>query len=297
MTDITSVAVSCRICGRPLEPGASGLCPQCGMSEAHPLPEEAKTTILDLALAFVVWGVSGGFLLAMELITRIAYWFVFKSQPKVEVTAGIAILGLALTLVMHAAGFIAAWLVVTRVGKRPFWKRLGWNWHPQFKLIHAIGLAILMMGVAIVLEKTLPHKETDLEKILGLGMNVRILVALLAVGTAPLIEEIVYRGVVYASIEGLWGRAAAFLLSAAIFAVVHVPQYWGSAAAITAILTLSLVLTGLRSWTGQLLPCVVVHMIYNGIQAVALLVAPQKLPDQNQSQAAIVNLLHVAGLW
>ncbi|MFN0083833.1 MAG: lysostaphin resistance A-like protein [Blastocatellia bacterium] len=297
MTEMNAVAVACRICGRALEPGTSDLCSQCDPGMTPPPPEEAKTTILDLALAFVVWGVSGGFLLAMELVTRLAYWFVFRSQPKVEVTAGVAILGLALTLVMHLAGFIAAWLVVTHMGKRPFWSRLGWKWHPQFKLIQAVGLAILMMGVAIVLEKTLPHKETDLEKILGLGMNVRILVALLAVGTAPLIEEIVYRGVVYASIEGLWGRAAAFLLSAAIFAVVHVPQYWGSAAAITAILTLSLVLTGLRAWTGQLLPCVVVHTIYNGIQAAALLVAPQKLPDQNQSQAAIVNLLHFVGLW
>jgi membrane protease YdiL (CAAX protease family) len=295
MMDITSVAVSCRVCGRPLEPGADdGLCPQCGLSAAS--PEKEKTTILDLALAFVVWGVSGGLLLGMELVTRVVYWFVFKSQPKVEVTVGIVMLSLGLTFVMHLAGFVAAWLVVTRVGKRPFWNRLGWNWHPQFKLIHAIGLAILMMGVAIVLEKTLPHTQTDLEKILGLGMTVRIVVALLAVGTAPLIEELVYRGVIYSAIEGLWGRAAAFLLSASIFAVVHVPQYWGSVAAITAILTLSLVLTGLRSWTGQLLPCVVVHMIYNGIQAVGLLVAPQKLSDQNQSQAAIVHLLHFVGL-
>ncbi|MDX2031095.1 MAG: CPBP family glutamic-type intramembrane protease [Blastocatellia bacterium] len=295
MMDITSVAVSCRVCGHPLEPGADdGLCPQCELRAAS--PEKEKTTILDLALAFVVWGVSGGLLLGMELVTRVVYWFVFKSQPKVEVTVGIVMLSLGLTFVMHLAGFVAAWLVVTRVGKRPFWSRLGWNWHPQFKLVHAIGLAILMMGVAIVLEKTLPHTQTDLEKILGLGMTVRIAVALLAVATAPLIEELVYRGVLYSAIEGLWGRAAAFLLSASIFAVVHVPQYWGSVAAITAILTLSLVLTGLRSWTGQLLPCVVVHMIYNGIQAVGLLVAPQKLPDQNQSQAAIVHLLHFVGL-
>ncbi len=295
MIEMNAPSVGCRICGQMIAPGTGAFCPQCNVGEALAPPEE-KTTLLDLALAFVVWGVSGGFLLSMELVTRIAYWFVFKSQPKVEVTRGVVLIGLALTFVMHIVGFVAAWLVVTRVGKRPFWERLGWRWHPQFKFVHAVGLAALMMGVAVLLEKTLPHKETDLEKVLGLGFGVRALVALLAVASAPLIEELVYRGVVYASLEGFWGRMPAFTLSTLLFAVVHVPQYWGSFAAITAILTLSIVLTGLRAWTGQLLPCVVVHMIYNGVQAVALLAAPPKAPDQNQTQAAIVSLLQLLGL-
>jgi membrane protease YdiL (CAAX protease family) len=75
-----------------------------------------------------------------------------------------------------------------------------------------------------------------------------------------------------------------------IFALVHVPQYWGSVAAITAIVSLSLVLTLLRAWTGSLLPCVATHFVYNGVQAVFLLLAPEKaletVPQHSATAAA-----------
>ena len=109
--------------------------------------------------AFIVWGVSGGFLLIVEYGVRFMYWLVNNGLPDVQITRGVVILSLAVTLMMHVAGFVAAWLVVTRIGRRPFWRTLGWGWIPQFKLVHAIGLAFLMTGVAVLLERTLPHKE------------------------------------------------------------------------------------------------------------------------------------------
>ena len=109
-----------------------------------------------------------------------------------------------------------------------------------------------------------------------MGMAIRIMVAALAVVTAPLIEEIVYRGMIYSSVEGLMGKSAAVTFVTLLFALVHAPQYWGSAAALTAILSLSLVLTLLRAWTGKLLPCVATHLVYNAIQAVVLLVRRKK---------------------
>src|SRR5262249_26438802 len=122
------------------------------------------------------------------------------------------------------------------------------------------------------------------------------MVAALAVLTAPLIEEIVYRGVIYSAVEGLWGSGVAVAFVTALFALVHVPQYWGSYAAITAILSLSLVLTLLRRWTGKLLPCVATHLVYNGIQAGLLLAASKKAPDKDQTEAALVALMCCFGL-
>jgi membrane protease YdiL (CAAX protease family) len=197
---------------------------------------------------------------------------------------------------MQLAGLAAAWMFVTRFGRRPFWRSLGWGWIPQFRLVHAIGLAFLMLGVAILLEHTLPHKETDLEKYLKMGTSIRIMFAALAVVTAPLIEEIVYRGVVYSTVEGLRGKVAAVIFVTLLFALVHAPQYWGSAAALTAILSLSFVLTLLRAWTGKLLPCFATHLVYNLVQALALLVASDEASRNQTGQIALTLVWRILGL-
>jgi len=246
-------------------------------------------------LAFVVWGVSGGFLLLLEYGFRLIFWLTNRSL-EVQITRRAAILSLAVTLLMHVAGFVAAWMVVTKFRRRPFWRTLGWGWIPQFKMVHAVGLAFLMYGIAVSLKYSLPDNETDLEKLLKLGMAIRIMVAALAVATAPLIEEIVYRGVIYMSVEGLMGKGVAVTFVTLLFALVHAPQYWGSVSSLTAILSLSFVLTLLRAWTGKLLPCVATHLVYNGIQAVGLLVASEEMLNTQPDHASLTLVWQILGL-
>jgi uncharacterized protein len=293
---MSSTLSFCPTCGRALALG--GYCPQCAPA-FHPepiTPPQFGTRRVDLLWAFIVWGVSGGFLLILDYLFRSIYWMSNYTLPEVQITRGTVILTLAVTLMMQLAGFVAAWLVVTRFRRRPFWRSLGWGWIPQFKMVHAIGLAFLMLGVAVLLERFLPHKETDLEKFLKMGMEIRIMVATLAVLTAPLIEEIVYRGVIYSSVEGWMGKGAAVTIVTLLFALVHAPQYWGSFAALAAILSLSFVLTLLRAWTGKLLPCVATHLVYNGIQAAILLLAPEAALNNQPNQAALMLGWQILGL-
>lgn len=288
----------CPTCGRALTPEPGGDCPQCSPAfQPEPItPPQSGAKWTDLFWAFVVWGVSGGFVFLAENGLRLLIWMSNIRMPEVQLTQKAIILSLAVTLIMQVAGLAAAWMVVTKLGRRPFWRTLGWGWIPQFKLVHAIALAFLMIGVAILSERALPHQETDLEKFLKMGMSVRIMVAALAVATAPLIEEIVYRGVIFSSVEGLMGKGAAVILVTLLFALVHVPQYWGSVASLAAILSLSLVLTLLRAWTGKLLPCVATHLVYNGIQAVFLLLAPDQALNNQPNQAALTFFWRILGL-
>jgi len=244
----------------------------------------------------LIWGVSGAFLLGLDALLRLVLLAMHKKIPEVEITRGVAIFTLAVTVAMQLVALGASWSYVTRFGRKPFWRTLGWRWHPQFKWVHAVALAVLMYGFGIFLSKVLPHKETDVEKILKLGALIRVMVAVLAVVTAPLVEEVVYRGVIYTAVERIGGKAVGVTAVTFIFALVHVPQYWGSVAAITAIVSLSLVLTMLRAWTGSLLPCVATHLVYNGIQAVILLVAPDKMPDAAPPKTAMMILLQWLGL-
>lgn len=299
---MSSTVYICPTCGRALAPGPGEYCLQC--SPAFP-PEPTTTPQSgakwsDLFWAFIVWGVSGGFLLILGYLIRSILWLKNRSLPEVQITQADVIFSLAITLVMQLAGLAAAWMFVTRFGRRPFWRSLGWGWIPQFRLVHAIGLAFLMIGVAILLEHTLPHKETDLEKFLKMGTAIRIMVAALAVVTAPLIEEIVYRGVFYSTVEGLMGKGVAVIFVTLLFTLVHAPQYWGSVAALASILSLSFVLTMLRAWTGKLLPCYATHLVFNSVQALALLVASEEAIKNQPDQAAltlIVSLRWVSVLF
>jgi CAAX protease family protein len=266
------------------------------MAEPTPPTPPYEATRLDLLWAFIVWGISGGFLLLLEYSFRLLLLLGGRGIPDVQLTQGAVILSLVVTFIMQVAGFVAAWLVVTRLGRRPFWRTLGWGWIPQFKPVHAVVLAFLMTGFAILLQRILPYQETDMEKLLKMGLAARIVVAALAVMTAPFIEEIVYRGVIFSTIEGLMGKAPAVIFVTLLFALVHVPQYWGSVATIAAILSLSFVLTLLRAWTGKLLPCVVTHLVFNGIQAAVLLLAPQQASDTQPNQAAITLIWRILGL-
>ena len=302
----------CPSCGRTIEAEPGTLCQQCQvrpltsvetpdsslkaqMPVAMPV-EKPSSPWGDLLWAFLVWGFSGAFALGLEAVTRLSYVLSGKPLPEIKITPFLAIVTLVLTLVMQVVGLVASWMFVTRLGRKPFFQTLGWHWHPRFRWGHAVALAFLMFGVSAVLSKLLPHHETDLDKILKMGMFIRVSVVVLAVLMAPLIEEIVYRGVVYSAVERLGGRTLGVVTVTAIFALVHVPQYWGSVAAITAIVSLSLVLTLLRAWTGSLLPCVVTHLIFNGVQGIGLLFLPDKFLEAPTQKAVIVLIGHWLGL-
>jgi membrane protease YdiL (CAAX protease family) len=159
--------------------------------------------------------------------------------------------------------------------------------------MHAVVLAVAMLVLSFGLEKVLPHGKTELERLLELSSSVRVAVALLAVLSAPLVEEVIYRGLLYSAIQQALNWRASVAVVTLLFAIVHIPQYWGSPGAIVAIVSLSLVLTLLRSATGQLLPCVATHFVFNGVQAVTLLVSPPRRLDPGTTEAA----LRFAGRW
>ena len=297
---MSSITTSCPACGYTLDPALGTVCPYCrtalpfaeGFQPSASNLEPPSSPWLDLLWAFLIWGISGAFLLGLDAALRLILWLMHQPIPQVEITRGFAIISLGLTFVMQLAAMAGSWMYVTRFGRKPFLQTLGCGWHPQFRWVHAVALAVLMFGLAMLLSKLLPHKETELEKVLKLGLTVRVMMVALAILAAPIVEEVVYRGVVYSAAERLGGKEFGVGLVTFIFALVHVPQYWGSVAAITAIVTLSLVLTLLRAWTESLLPCVAMHFVYNGVQGVLLLLAPEQAlesaPKETASAAFIV---------
>jgi hypothetical protein len=167
-----------------------------------------------------------------------------------------------------------AWLVVTRGRKYPFFATLGWEWRAGFTFWRSAGLAVLLLAVGMVISKYAGPSDNALEQLLRSSRAAALTAAFVASVTAPLVEEVVFRGVLYAALRRLIGTAGAVVFVLLIFAAIHVPQYWPSYGVIATILLLSVVLTLIRARTGQLLPCFVVHLVFNSIQAVLIVVEP-----------------------
>lgn len=179
------------------------------------------------------------------------------------------------TMIAHAITIAICWAVVTKLGKRPFWDSLGWSWagHPVWYWLVFSGCIIIGLVIASqLLSRVLPQSEDNsFADLLKSSRQVRIAIAVLATFTAPLVEETVYRGVLFSSLRTSLGLIASVLVVTVMFVGVHVLQYWGAWVTIAGLTLLSLTLTVIRARTKSILPSVLIHTVNNAFFAVIIL--------------------------
>lgn len=190
----------------------------------------------------------------------------------------------------HAATLLLAWLVVTRGRKYSFRQTLGWDWG-GLRWWHYILILAGFFAVAAITGHFFPEQENDLIRMLRSSRAATVAVAVLATFTAPLVEEAVYRGVLYSALQRTFGALPAVVGVTALFAVVHVPQYYPSFSTIFLLTLLSLILTTIRAKTGNLLPCIVLHTIFNGLQSLMLLLAPYLPWSEAPAREGLIHFL------
>jgi uncharacterized protein len=178
----------------------------------------------------------------------------------------------------HLVTLYLAYLVVSEGGRRPFWKTLRWEWpretSPTFVTLLSILIAVVLYGVAWGVTTLYGGEKTDLDLLIESSLYTRIATAFIAFATAPLVEEIVYRGVIYPAIEKVLGMGVAITVVSLLFAGVHVFQYRTNIAVIVVITLLSITLTVARAVTGRLLRSFIIHLIFNGVQSVLIVLSP-----------------------
>lgn len=199
------------------------------------------------------------------------------------------LLQLAAVLPAHLFTLILAWFVVTRYNRFSFKQTLGWSWG-GFKVWHLIVISFFCYAVGLILINIFGQKENDFQQMLQSSRSAVYLVAFFATFTAPLVEEVVYRGVLYSAFQRRLGKIFAVVLVTVLFAAVHVPQYsknfdpdYGT---ILTLVIVSLILTLIRVQSKNLLPCIVLHTIFNGVQSILLIFEPylKNLANQYQNE-------------
>ncbi len=266
----------CTVCGRPLShaDGTSALCSLCLQREAMHPSSSPEQPPWGLAAAFGLWIF---FIFAISLLPALGVFFwatargYSPTDPEHVQSPEGTLVQVSMLFFAHLLTLAVGWMVVTQGMRRPFLQTLGWRWHPRFRLRHVLVTVGGLYGLIFALSLLLPSRETAFDRLLQISPHVRIVIALLAVGTAPLVEELVYRGILYPTLQLRLGRARAVVFVTLLFAVVHYPQYSASTLILVAVTVLSFVITMIRAYTGQLLPCVVTHLVYNAIGAALIL--------------------------
>jgi membrane protease YdiL (CAAX protease family) len=193
-----------------------------------------------------------------------------------------------------------AWIVVTDWGRHRFWLTLGFTWPKSFGPWKCVGLAVLLLGFGALLTNFFGGSKTQLDLLIESSYQTRVATAFLAAATGPFVEELVYRGILYSALQRVVGVSIAVVLVSVLFAGVHVFQYYNNLAVIAVITLLSVTLTVVRAATGRLLPSFMIHLIFNGIQSLILVlqpffekantVVPNKLPATNLIETVLRHL-------
>lgn len=194
-------------------------------------------------------------------------------------------------LPIHLITFAMVWVLVTRFGKLPFLASIGWGWPPRLRFWRSVALGILLFIAGSAIAKLFgSDKPTQLEQIINSSIAARYAIAFLAVFTAPFVEEFIYRGILFSALQRTVGMFGAVLFVLGLFTVIHVPQYWPNFGVIGAVGLLSVSLTVIRASTGRLLPCIVIHLVFNGITSILLLVEPhfRRLETSNEQAAGML---------
>lgn len=237
----------------------------------------------QLFIALATWIVSVGLLVLPQILALpyLLYRYPGKQLTPEDLLADKTLVVLLVSglLPAHLMTLGIAWAVATRFGKIPIKEALQWQWGSRTSILKTIGLAVVLFALAWGIALAFGGKETDIDKIIRSSRAAALILAFLAVATAPLVEEIIYRGILFPAWQKLTGSTIAVIVVTLSFALPHIPQYRANLGVIFAIVMLSLVLTIVRARTGRLLPCYVIHLVFNGITSV--LIAIQALFRSN----------------
>lgn len=226
------------------------------------------------SLIAIALAVATGFVPSWQALAHVGHLVeAALAQPGMQALMAMLTLGLAASVI----------LLLTR--RR--WPRL-WSLArpPGFGVVRPAQIGFLLLAVAIGLTAPLlggwltnwlAHGHPVTQNVEQLGENTplawRIPLVLMVLSLGPLVEELLFRGVLLSALLQRWGTAAAVLLSSLVFALAHLPGLGWQAFALPDLLLLALALAWLRLRSGSIWPSVVAHGANNLLAVAAWFVA------------------------
>lgn len=202
----------------------------------------------------------------------------FPRADAIVADKGLIVLSVVGTILAHIITIGLLWFYVPGEGFKGLARRIGFQWpkdlSPALSTLLCCLIAFVLLGIGVAITHFWGGEKTQLDMMVESSMTARFATALAAFATAPLVEEVIYRGVVYSALERATGMAIAVIVVSLLFAGVHVAQYQNNIGVILVITLLSVTLTLARAYTGSVIPPFIIHLVFNGIQSLVLVVTP-----------------------
>ncbi len=230
--------------------------------DVKPLPE--KWRIRDL-LIFILYGFVS--LVAANILVFVGYAFL---RPLLHWTVPIEKLQTNVTFILTLQLFwyllllAYIYIFIRFYYKTSFLSTLKWEKLSSHATVrYLLGGAALSL-VVMIIPPLLPEKKGfPLEKMFNSPASAYAIAAF-AVLVAPFMEELLFRGLLFAFFEKHGGLTFAIISTAILFAGLHIPEYWGAWNNVVMILIVGLTFSIVRGKTGSLTPSFVLHLAYNG---------------------------------
>lgn len=243
------------------------------MSQPHPIApvpgEAAQERHVPWRVRDLFFALAGGSLLAVVLLIPVAMVaFRDGTVPTFEAIGGMGIL-------IYVALALAAWYFALKrrgVG----WREGGFRPVPSISLLKMIPVTIGMMVVTFVVvalsAQAFGDVPTAQDQIVGeadaITMSEFLWLFVLGALAAPVVEEFLFRGLLYPLLRQRMTVVTAVAVSALLFAVLHFRP-----TLIPALLTMGVVLAVLRERYDSIVPAIVAHALNNGVALIGVYIA------------------------
>lgn len=235
-------------------------------TSATAIPANLQASPWTLRNLLVLLGCAFLALVAANFLAMTGYLLIVPTAPSNRVPEALrynAIFNASLLTVFHALflGVVYLFVVVNR--GLPFWKALKWR-RISARAIVSYALAGAALAILVQLAPPILPSAPDfpLQRLFS-SPAAGYTIAAFAILIAPFMEELIFRGLLFAFLERLAGVPMAVVGTAALFAALHVSQYWGAWNHVALLTLVGVCFSLVRGATGSVTPAFVLHLAYN----------------------------------
>jgi membrane protease YdiL (CAAX protease family) len=142
-----------------------------------------------------------------------------------------------------------------------WWKNITWG----------LGLMLgLLAFISLVANINNPEQNEAQEAVKFFqtteSLRSRLLLAFMAVVVAPVVEEMVFRGLLYRIFRGYFGKLSAMFFTSVLFAAIH-----GNVPSLVPLTLLAMAFAAALEWSGSLLVNIAMHATFNALSLLFIL--------------------------
>ena len=227
--------------------------------EAERLEPQNPWSAVDL----IVFGMFFGLTVLVLPAGLIWLWRLINPNLKADQLTAVDLVLVQGIMNLALVAFIA--FLVKMVHKRLFRETIHWYRNYDFTTGFLVGLGAMLAVSVLIVSSLLPHETPPpIERLLSSSSAMWIF-AVFGIGVAPLFEEIIFRGFLFKVLYEMRGPKVAVPVTAVLFALLHVPQLWGSWAGVALIFVVGYILSLVRERSNSLIPSLIMHTSYNAM--------------------------------